>query len=159
MKSVSRDGRDLKISILEHHILSAIIRLRANAYGVTIRQTVSERAGRDLAIGALYTTLDRMEKKGFVSSSMGDPTPERGGRRKKFYKLEAHGALRMRAAPLRRARQRRSEGDLSLAGHGSLPLRHVRSGALSTPQAQPAWPAFAAFGLRFFGLTMWIASP
>ncbi len=92
MKSVSRDGRDLKISILEHHILSAIIRLRANAYGVTIRQTVSERAGRDLAIGALYTTLDRMEKKGFVSSWMGDPTPARGGRRKKYYKLEARGA-------------------------------------------------------------------
>ncbi len=92
MKPVSRNGRDPKISVLEHHILSAVILLRANAYGVKIRQTVGERTGRDLAIGALYTTLDRMEKKGFVSSWMGDPTPERGGRRKKYYRLEALGA-------------------------------------------------------------------
>ena len=91
MKTVSREGRDPKIGVLEHHILSAIIRLRADAYGVKIRQIVGERTGRDLAIGALYTTLDRMEKKGFVSSWMGDPTPERGGRRKKYYKLEAEG--------------------------------------------------------------------
>lgn len=93
MKPVSGNGLDrLKIGVLEHHILSAVIWLRKDAYGAKIRQTVSERTGRDIATGALYTTLDRMEKKGFVTSRMGDPTPERGGRRKKYYKLEAEGA-------------------------------------------------------------------
>ena len=90
--AVTHGGRAPKISVLEHHILSAIILLRSDAYGAKIRQTVSERTGRDIAIGALYTTLDRMEKKGFVTSRMGDPTPERGGRRKKYYTLEAEGA-------------------------------------------------------------------
>ena len=92
MNQVSHDERPPKCGVLEHHAISAIMHLRADAYGKRIRQTVSERTGRDIAIGALYTTLDRMEKKGFVSSWMGDPTPERGGRRKKYYRLEAKGA-------------------------------------------------------------------
>jgi DNA-binding PadR family transcriptional regulator len=76
---------------LEQLVLLALLRLRDNAYGVTIREELTTRAGRDVSIGALYTTLERMEKKGLVSSRMGESTPERGGRAKKFYKVSAQG--------------------------------------------------------------------
>lgn len=72
-------------------VLMAVIRLRENAYGMTLRREILERTGRDVSIGALYTTLDRLEHKGYVSSWVGDPTPERGGRAKKFFKIEAPG--------------------------------------------------------------------
>ncbi len=76
----------------EQIVLLALIRLRANAYGTSIRQEIAERTGRDVSVGAVYTTLERMEQKGFVSSARGAPTPERGGRAKRFYKIEAPGA-------------------------------------------------------------------
>lgn len=75
----------------EQVAMLALIRLQNNAYGVPIRQEISERIGRDVSIGAIYTTLDRLEKKGFVSSRLGDPTPERGGRAKRYFKVEAPG--------------------------------------------------------------------
>jgi len=75
----------------EQLILLGILRLRNNAYGVTLRQEIKERTGRTTSLGAIYTTLERLEAKGFVSSCTGDPTPERGGRAKKFFKLEAKG--------------------------------------------------------------------
>jgi PadR family transcriptional regulator, regulatory protein PadR len=76
----------------EEIVLLAIMRLRENAYGMTIRQTVEEATGRSTSIGAIYTTLDRLEEKGFVSSRQGEPTPERGGRAKKYFKIEGAGA-------------------------------------------------------------------
>ena len=75
----------------EQIALLALMRLRANAYGASIRQEIAERTGRDVSIGAVYTTLERMERKGFVSSARGEPTPERGGRAKRYYKIEAPG--------------------------------------------------------------------
>ncbi len=75
----------------EQIALLALIRLRANAYGARIRAEIAERTGRDVALGAIYTTLERLERKGFVSSARGAPTPERGGRAKRFYKIEAPG--------------------------------------------------------------------
>lgn len=75
----------------EQLILLALLRLRGNAYGVSIRTEIQDRTGRDVSSGALYTTLDRMEKKGLIASRVGEPTPERGGRRKKFYTLTAAG--------------------------------------------------------------------
>ncbi len=69
----------------------AILRLRQNAYGVKIRQELDAMLGRTVAIGAIYTTLARLEEKGLVSSYAGDPTPQRGGRAKRFYRLEAPG--------------------------------------------------------------------
>jgi PadR family transcriptional regulator, regulatory protein PadR len=75
----------------EQHVLAALLRLRDNAYGVTIRREIAERTGRDVAIGAVYATLDRLERKGFVSSRAGEPTPERGGRAKRYFKVEAPG--------------------------------------------------------------------
>src|SRR3954469_21054042 len=75
----------------EHLVLLAILRLGDKAYGVTIRNEIQERTGREPAPGALYTTLDRLEDKGLLTSSLGDPTPERGGRAKRYVKVNASG--------------------------------------------------------------------
>ncbi len=77
----------------EQMVLLALLRLRNNAYGVTIRREISERAMRDVSVGAIYTTLERMERKGFVSSYRGEATPERGGRAKRYYQIEAPGQV------------------------------------------------------------------
>jgi len=75
----------------EQLILFAMVRLGADAYGVTIRQEIEARAGRAVAPGALYTALDRLEKRGFVTSRLGEPTPQRGGKRKRLYTLQPAG--------------------------------------------------------------------
>ena len=74
----------LNLGELEQLILLAILRLRDDAYGVTIRAELAERAGRTVAPGALYTTLERLEIKGLIVSRMSDPTPQRGGRAKRL---------------------------------------------------------------------------
>jgi len=76
---------------LEQLLLFAVLRLDDDAYGATIRREIRDRAGRSLTTGAIYTTLRRMEDRGLVSSWVGEPTAERGGRRKKFYRLEEAG--------------------------------------------------------------------
>jgi DNA-binding PadR family transcriptional regulator len=75
----------------EQIVLLAILRLDAKAYGVTIRQEIAEKAERDASPGALYTTLDRLEEKGLVRSRFGDPTPQRGGRAKRYFTVTAQG--------------------------------------------------------------------
>jgi DNA-binding PadR family transcriptional regulator len=75
----------------EQLILLAILRLRDDAYGVTIRAELAERAGRTVAPGALYTALDRLEAKGLVTSRMSDPTPQRGGRAKRHVTVTSTG--------------------------------------------------------------------
>lgn len=75
----------------EQFLLLAILRLGDNAYGSTIRQLLAESINRDVTIGALYTTLERLEKKGLVESKMGESTSERGGRAKKYFKVSAQG--------------------------------------------------------------------
>lgn len=79
----------------EFEVMTAVARLRQRAYGVAIWDEVQERHGRQVTIGALYTALGRLERKGFLSSSLGAPTPERGGRAKKFYRVEAAGVTAM----------------------------------------------------------------
>jgi PadR family transcriptional regulator len=69
----------------------AITRLADDAYGMRIRQELESRLGRRVSIGAVYTTLDRMKEKGYVRASVGESTPERGGRAKKYFKVEALG--------------------------------------------------------------------
>jgi DNA-binding PadR family transcriptional regulator len=81
---------------LEQIVLLALIRLGDNAYGVPIRQDIEKRTKRSLSIGALYHTLERLEEKGFVSSRTGDPTPERGGRAKRFFRAEPPGLQALR---------------------------------------------------------------
>src|SRR5947207_4229899 len=75
----------------EQAALLAVLRLGAEAYGVPIRHDLSQRLGRRVSVGAIYTTLERLEAKGFVSSRMGGATAERGGRAKRFYRIEAPG--------------------------------------------------------------------
>ena len=78
------------IQEFEELVLLAILKLDTGAYGAAIHELLEE-AGRSVAIGALYTTLSRLERKGYVSSFLGDPTAQRGGRAKKFFKVEASG--------------------------------------------------------------------
>jgi PadR family transcriptional regulator PadR len=75
----------------EQLILLAILRLGDEAYGVTIRAELADRAGRTVAPGALYTALERLEAKGIIRSRMGDPTPQRGGRAKRYVTVTAAG--------------------------------------------------------------------
>jgi DNA-binding PadR family transcriptional regulator len=76
----------------EQIILTAILSLRDEAYGVTIRQkAVQLAAPKNISLGAVYVTLDRLEDNGLLSSWLSDPTPDRGGRSKRFYRLEALG--------------------------------------------------------------------
>ncbi len=81
---------------LEQIVLLALIRLGDHAYGVPIRQDIEKRTKRGISIGALYRTLERLEEKGFVSSTFGDPTPERGGRAKRFFRAEPSGLQALR---------------------------------------------------------------
>ncbi|MEJ2247449.1 MAG: PadR family transcriptional regulator [Acidobacteriota bacterium] len=72
-------------------LLLAILRLNDQAYGVTIRHELHVRAKKDVTIGAIYTCLERLEKKGFVESWLGEPTSARGGRAKRYYRVTAKG--------------------------------------------------------------------
>ena len=76
---------------LEHIILLALVRVDGSAHGMIVRREIEERTGRNISIGAVYATLDRLEKKGYVKSRRGDPTPERGGRSKRFFRVTAKG--------------------------------------------------------------------
>ena len=82
----------------EQLILLGVLRLEDDAYGAAIRQEIHARSGRDVSINAVYTTLDRLENKGFLKSWAGDPTPQRGGRRRKFYALRPSGIAALRQA-------------------------------------------------------------
>jgi PadR family transcriptional regulator PadR len=75
----------------EHIIVLALLRLADQAYGVTVRQEIELRTNREVSIGAVYATLDRLEAKGYVKSHRGDPTPDRGGRAKRFFRVTAKG--------------------------------------------------------------------
>ncbi len=75
----------------EYLLLAAAVRLDEGAYGATIRREIEDATGRSCSIGALYTTLDRLEAKGFIKTWMGDPTPERGGRPKRMVRVTAAG--------------------------------------------------------------------
>ena len=75
----------------EQFVLLSILKLSDNAYGSAIRQLLAEAVKRDVTIGALYTTLERLEKKGLLTSKMGEVTAQRGGRAKKYFKLTAQG--------------------------------------------------------------------
>lgn len=82
----------------EQVVLLTLARLKDRAYGMAIRQEIADRTGRDVGIGSVYSALDRMEAKGFISSTVGDPTPERGGKAKRYYQLERTGVLALERA-------------------------------------------------------------
>ena len=75
----------------EYLMLTAAARLGDEAYGAAIRQEIEDATGSPCSIGALYTTLDRLEHKGLIKTWMGDPTPERGGRPKRMVRVTPRG--------------------------------------------------------------------
>ncbi|HEY7449664.1 MAG TPA: PadR family transcriptional regulator [Vicinamibacterales bacterium] len=76
---------------LEHIVLLAVVHLGEDAYGMTVRREIESRTGRNLSIGAIYATLERMGAKGLVSSYTGEPTAQRGGRAKRHFHVTAEG--------------------------------------------------------------------
>lgn len=80
----------------EQLILFALVQLEDEAYGASIGRAIEERTGRQVSAGAIYTALDRLTARGLVTAEVGEPTPERGGRRKKYYTLEPQGAVELR---------------------------------------------------------------
>ena len=82
----------------EQVVLLALLRLGENAYGALIRQLLHEQINRDVAIGALYSTLERLEKKFLVSSALGESTAERGGRAKRYFTVSAKGQVALKRA-------------------------------------------------------------
>jgi DNA-binding PadR family transcriptional regulator len=81
---------------LEQLLLFALLRLGAGAHGGTIRQLINDRTARTISPGAIYTAMDRLERRGYVESWLGEPTPERGGKRKRCYLLRPAGAAALR---------------------------------------------------------------
>ena len=79
------------IGEFEYLLLTAATRLGEDAYGAAIRHEIEDATQGRCSIGALYTTLDRLEAKGFVKTWMGDPTPQRGGRTKRMVRVTAKG--------------------------------------------------------------------
>jgi len=82
----------------EQLLLFALLRLGDEAYGVTIRQEIEARTARPVPVGQVYTVLQRLEDRGLVISRQGEPTAERGGRRKRYYRLEPAGARALRTS-------------------------------------------------------------
>jgi len=75
----------------EHLVLLAVLRLGPDAYGMRVRREIAERTGRDVTIGAVYATLERLAAKGLLASAVTEPTPERGGRAKRSFRPTGAG--------------------------------------------------------------------
>ena len=94
-------------------MLLAVLRLGADAYGMRVRREISDRTGRDVSIGAVYATLERLEAKALVASEVGEPTAERGGRAKRSFRVTGSGI---------EAINRMQEGLLSMLEGMAFPL-------------------------------------
>lgn len=82
----------------EHLLLLALVHLGEDAHTVSIRAVLEDWADRRVSPGAIYTALDRLEQRGFVSSAFGDPTPARGGKRRRHYTLRPAGAAALKSS-------------------------------------------------------------
>jgi len=82
----------------EHLVLLVVLRLGDDAYGMRISEELAERTGRNVSIGSVYAALDRLEDRGYVSSRVGDPTPQRGGRAKRYFSAERAGVEALAAS-------------------------------------------------------------
>ena len=94
VKQIQIPPRDYYAPIVgefEHLVLLALVRLGNGAYGAAIRREIRERTGRDASIGTVYMALGRLEQKKMIVSYVGDPTPQRGGRRRRHYLIDAAG--------------------------------------------------------------------
>jgi len=79
-------------------LLLALLRLREHAYGVTIAQELEEQTGREVVVASVYAALERLQERGLVTSSVGESTPERGGRAKRYFRITAAGIEEVRDA-------------------------------------------------------------
>lgn len=106
MSSFSEKGL---LGELEQLVLLAVIRLDDNAYAVSVRDEIQQQAGIDLRRSSVYVTLDRLDRKGYVTSRLSDPTPERGGKAKRCFTITADGrrALKTAADAVNSLRQER----------------------------------------------------
>jgi DNA-binding PadR family transcriptional regulator len=91
------------LSRSEEIVLLAVWKLQDEAYGVSIRESVNKSTGQNWSIGAIYAPLHRLEKKGMLSTQEGEPIPERGGRRKIYYRVTEEGKKAM--AEIRRVNE------------------------------------------------------
>lgn len=90
----SRDG----LNEVDQLVLLALVRIGAGAYGVTIRAEIETRSEKPVSMAAVYSALDRLERRGLAESWLSNPKPERGGRAKKHFKITAAGAAELREA-------------------------------------------------------------
>jgi PadR family transcriptional regulator, regulatory protein PadR len=81
----------LGLGDFERNVLLGVLHLRGTGYAISIIEEIAKRIGSEPSLGSIYVTLDRLQKKGFVSSKLGDATAERGGKRKRLYQIEAPG--------------------------------------------------------------------
>jgi PadR family transcriptional regulator, regulatory protein PadR len=86
-----------RIGAFEELVLLAVLGLDGSGYGVSIRDELETETGETITLGAVYATLDRLERKGLVRSSVGSATAERGGRRKRLFRVSAAGTAALRA--------------------------------------------------------------
>jgi DNA-binding PadR family transcriptional regulator len=93
-----KQNQPARLGDLEEYVLLAILNLKDEAYGTTIRELLEEVTERPIAIGVLYTTFDRLERRGLVRSWQGEATPVRGGRAKRYFAIEAEGVRALEAA-------------------------------------------------------------
>jgi PadR family transcriptional regulator PadR len=94
--TTKHSGNNSPLGEFEHIVLLALLRLGDNAYGMSVRITIQELINRDISIGAIYTTLERLEQKGFVESRLGEATSKRGGRAKKYFSVTGSGRKALR---------------------------------------------------------------
>jgi len=90
-------GRDY-LSQLELMVLLAILRIRENAYGMSLAREIEQHSGRELALASIYSALERLEERGLVRSQRGVPTPERGGKARTYFDVTAAGLRALRSA-------------------------------------------------------------
>ncbi len=96
--------KDSRLREFEELVLLAVLIATPDAYGPSLQQILAEEAGRKASLGAIYTALDRLARKELVLSELGDPTPVRGGRRKRHYELTPQGLEKVQET--RRIRER-----------------------------------------------------
>jgi DNA-binding PadR family transcriptional regulator len=98
----------------EQIVLLAVLRLGRDAYGAAVTLEIESHTGRDVSVAAVHTTLDRLEDKGLTKSRLGDPTPQRGGKRKRHYEVTPAGVRTLQYSV--RALRRMTKGLEGLLG-------------------------------------------
>ncbi|HEY9045601.1 MAG TPA: PadR family transcriptional regulator [Ohtaekwangia sp.] len=104
------------IGEFEELVLLTIASLGEDAYGVTVKEAIEQRADRSISLGALHATITRLEEKGYLKSWLGEPTQERGGRRKRYFEVTHQGKIELHhMKSLRDELWKLSKGTLSLS--------------------------------------------